>query len=346
MKKQFVLRAHHPDDTEPGSGGYALVNSLKSRDSKLKTILSIGGKVFGTERFKDMSSSERRRATFINSAIEFVRRYGFDGIDIDWYLPEGQADKDNFSALLRELRAAIEQEASTTGHKRLILTADVAPEKRRIENGYDVHKIEEYLDFVMVMSYDFHGPWEQRTGFNSPLYSQDGLSVHDAATSWESQGMRNCKIVIGIPLYGRGWTLSNSSNTDVGAAGTPSRPTRYICESGVASYYEIREMLASGAQNRWNDEQQVPYLVQDDQWFSYDDEKSVTKKVRYCDGTGISSICQSYRIFESCQSIPNLGYICCCSGQLCNSANRLISSSLPLPMIASFFIILLYRFHA
>ncbi|CAD6199902.1 unnamed protein product [Caenorhabditis auriculariae] len=41
--------------------------------------------------------------------------------------------------------------------------------------------------------------------------------------------------------------------------------------------------------------------------------------VRYCDGTGVSSICQTYRIFESCDTIPNLGFICCCTGNLCNT---------------------------
>ncbi|TKR60347.1 hypothetical protein L596_027605 [Steinernema carpocapsae] len=45
--------------------------------------------------------------------------------------------------------------------------------------------------------------------------------------------------------------------------------------------------------------------------------------VRYCDGTGVSSICQTYRIFDACQNIPNLGYICCCSDQLCNSSSQL-----------------------
>ncbi|KHN86324.1 hypothetical protein Tcan_18998 [Toxocara canis] len=65
--------------------------------------------------------------------------------------------------------------------------------------------------------------------------------------------------------------------------------------------------------------------------------------VRYCDGTGVSSICQTYRIFETCQAIPNLGYICCCSGQLCNSAHTSILSS---SLISAFIIVLLYRFLA
>ncbi|EYC19371.1 hypothetical protein Y032_0024g1046 [Ancylostoma ceylanicum] len=62
--------------------------------------------------------------------------------------------------------------------------------------------------------------------------------------------------------------------------------------------------------------------------------------VRYCDGTGVSSICQTYRVFEACESIPNLGFICCCSGNLCNSSTL---STYSVPMLAAS-LFLLYRF--
>ncbi|GMT09966.1 hypothetical protein PFISCL1PPCAC_1263, partial [Pristionchus fissidentatus] len=61
--------------------------------------------------------------------------------------------------------------------------------------------------------------------------------------------------------------------------------------------------------------------------------------VRYCDGVGLSSICQTYNIFETCDTIPNLGFICCCSGNLCNSA--LTTSLISLPMVLIFLFILL-----
>ncbi|CAI4222954.1 unnamed protein product [Auanema sp. JU1783] len=43
--------------------------------------------------------------------------------------------------------------------------------------------------------------------------------------------------------------------------------------------------------------------------------------VRYCDGSGVASVCETYRTFETCKMIPNLGFICCCSGNLCNSGH-------------------------
>ncbi|MCP9264656.1 hypothetical protein DINM_022785 [Dirofilaria immitis] len=49
--------------------------------------------------------------------------------------------------------------------------------------------------------------------------------------------------------------------------------------------------------------------------------------IKYCDGTGGSSICQTYHIFEDCEMIPNLGHICCCSSNLCNSAQPIFMSN-------------------
>lgn len=81
---------------------YGQVNALKQHDALLKTHLSFGGwKLSETPVFTQMTASANTRAAFITSAIAFVRKYGFDGIDIDWEYPAGETDKDNFSALFR-----------------------------------------------------------------------------------------------------------------------------------------------------------------------------------------------------------------------------------------------------
>lgn len=41
--------------------------------------------------------------------------------------------------------------------------------------GYDVPALSNYLDFINVMTYDYHGQWDKKTGHFSPMYvhSQD-----------------------------------------------------------------------------------------------------------------------------------------------------------------------------
>ncbi|CAJ0581712.1 unnamed protein product, partial [Mesorhabditis spiculigera] len=48
--------------------------------------------------------------------------------------------------------------------------------------------------------------------------------------------------------------------------------------------------------------------------------------VRYCDGVGVSSICQTYRVLETCEQIPGIGHLCCCTKDLCNNTPTMIYS--------------------
>jgi GH18 family chitinase len=55
----------------------------------------------------------------------------------------------------------------------LLLTAAVGAGNSSIENGYEIDKLAPHLDFINLMTYDFHGgSWENVTGFHTALYAR------------------------------------------------------------------------------------------------------------------------------------------------------------------------------
>jgi len=274
-------------------GLYQRVVGLKAKNPKLKVMLAIGGWSFGTAKFKQVAETRFSRQTFIFSAIPFLRKHNFDGLDVDWEYPKA-SDRENFVAYLKELHEAFAFEAEETGNNRLLLSAAVPVGPDNVRGGYDVPMVSKYLDFINLMAYDFHGKWEKQAGHNAPLFppSSDSewrkqLSVSFAAKMWTRLGTPKEKLVIGMPTYGRSFTLSDASQYIVNSpAKDGGKAGEYTREAGFLSYYEVCEMLIEGANYVWDEEMQVPYLVQGDQWVGFDDEKSIRNKMKWIQSNG------------------------------------------------------------
>ncbi|TNN57064.1 Acidic mammalian chitinase [Liparis tanakae] len=202
---------------------YGQFNALKNKNGNLKTLLSVGGWNFGSSGFSQMVLSPANRLTFINSAISFLRKYEFDGLDIDWEYPANRGgppqDKQYYSVFLEEMRAAFESEAKQSNKARLLMSAAVSAGKGTIESAYQIPKIGQALDMLNVMTYDFHGSWDTITGECSPLFK--GPEDHDsmiyfnvdyAMNYYKSQGAPAEKLIVGFPTYGNTFTLKNAAN--------------------------------------------------------------------------------------------------------------------------------------
>ncbi|XP_014671919.1 PREDICTED: probable chitinase 3 [Priapulus caudatus] len=288
--------------------GYMIV-PIRELRAKLDTVtpspklfLAVGGYTHGPDSFSNMAASRTGRRLFVATSIDYLREHKFDGLDIDWEYP-GQVERggreedyDNFPKLLQERRTGFEEQGLQTGQARLQLSLAVTGGKKTTDNAYDIPKIAQSVDYVLVMAYDFYGafPQETITGHNAPLYhGHDDVfsgtyvyrNVHYATLRWLENGTPQDKLVVGIPSYGRCFVLPDYADpTTIGQNFTSGCNANYYTkEIGFLSYYEVCEHIDSVAADQlyWDDEQKASFLNKTPEWISYDNEQSVREKVTF-----------------------------------------------------------------
>ncbi|KAK7501474.1 hypothetical protein BaRGS_00007278 [Batillaria attramentaria] len=290
------------ESTAWSTGMYERFQALKQKNPSVKTLLAVGGWNLASGPFTQMVATPQNRAEFAQSSVDFLRKWGFDGLDVDWEYPTLRGghpqDRDHFTQLIREVRAKFQQEAATTGNSRLLLTAAVAAGKDKIDVAYDIPQLNQYLDFISIMTYDLHGSWETHTGHHTALYPRAAergddryLNVDFAAKYWVQKGATPSKLNIGLATYGRGFTMVSSSQNGLGAATrSAANAGQYTREAGFLAYYEICQMQQRGGQRHNDAEQHVPYITDGDQWVGYEDVNSLREKVCYTKQNGYGGI--------------------------------------------------------
>lgn len=127
-----------------------------------KFILAVGGEFQGSRNFSRAISDENDVLHVAKSIVTVLNTFELDGVDIAWLnlidCNESKADKINLIMLLRQLRLQMAAGMS------LSLTAVLKPEY------YDLVNIDVYVDFVNLMTIDFHDP--KKPSHVAPLFSR------------------------------------------------------------------------------------------------------------------------------------------------------------------------------
>lgn len=192
--------------------------SLKNQNPVLKCIVSVGGWAFNDpgptqSEFHNIAASSSSRSTFISSVQSFLATYNFDGIDIDWEYPVAvergghPEDKENYLLLVQEMRTAF-------GSSKLISIA--APASYWYLRHFLIGQMSIHLDFINLMTYDFHGVWNQNNELGTILRSHTDINfITKALDLCARDSVAAGKIILGIGYYGRSYTLASSSCTTI-----------------------------------------------------------------------------------------------------------------------------------
>ena len=284
---------------------------LKQRHPHLKVLIAFGG-WGGSKYFSDAAATAESRARFIATMLAaFFHPFPnlFDGVDLDWEYPMGGGlrdnitrpeDRENLTALVRDLRQAFDT-ATTLPRKTYLITAATPAGSAHLAK-YELDKLGALLDFINVMTYDYHTAGNI-AHFNAPLGSAPDdptphFNIRATVAAYRDAGVPSDRLVIGVPFYGYGYGGVGAQNhgrfqpverngfEDTTIAGP--RP-KWV---GAVRFHQITAAMREGFVRHFDEVARVPWLYHPTSriWISYDDAQSIGEKVQYVRANGLGGI--------------------------------------------------------
>ena len=226
-----------------------------------------------------------------------MRRHDLDGFDVDWEYPglpgDGNPhrpeDKENFTALMADLRAALDREGARRG-RHLLLTFAAGASQDFLAHT-EMAKVQAVVDFVNLMTYDFRvaAPGEP-AGHHANLYPNPAdprqHSADGAVRDFLAAGVPPSKLVLGVPFYGRAWEGVGSRE----GLYREGRPPSQRIDTSHASLAAL--VGREGWTREWDAAAQAPFLWNEARktFVTYEDEESLRLKSRYVREKGLGGV--------------------------------------------------------
>ncbi|WAQ91652.1 hypothetical protein PtA15_15A41 [Puccinia triticina] len=269
-----------------------------AKKNNVNPLISYGGWA-GSRHFSELSSTADRRTVFAKTMVQYAKKLGFVGLDLDWEYPNGEGigcnsrspqDTVNFGLLIKEIRRIWPQAQLTAA---LGLSGLVGSDGNPASSS-ETAEIAHNLDFVNLMAYDVFGAWAQYTGPLAPLdgsCAPAGLtqSVQTGVEVMVKQGFKAEQVVLGLPAYAKRLQLVSPQLTPMTVNGHKTliyqKHTEVTPPGGIADDKPGKDVC--GKEQNWGGSFLTTELISNG-WLSSDHKTGLNGYKRHfdeCSGT-------------------------------------------------------------
>lgn len=261
----------------------AYFKSLREEARETDTKVLIAIKNFNNEEINTLISNPASVQTAIKEIKKLLYEYDLDGVNIDFeYVTRSDFPTQKFyNQFLKVLSDDLRNEKAD-----VIISFDVNATAVYVDMAYDMVKIGDTVDQVIIMGYDYSQPSSLHAGPVAPIETDDNTPSLSKTLDSLKGRVEPEKTVLGVPFYGYEWqTLTE----DFRSKAVPHT-------GAMATYKRVRELIAnketvsiqydSFSQSPWLTYRQNGQIKQ----IYYEDEKSLEAKIEFIHDRDLAGI--------------------------------------------------------
>lgn len=243
-----------------------------AKQTNTKVLIAI--KNFNNDEINTLISNPQSVETAVTEIKKVLSDYDFDGVNIDFeYITRSDFPTQKFyNQFLKIVVEELRKEKAD-----IIISFDVNATAVYADMAYDMVKIGDTVDQVIVMGYDYSQPSSVIAGPVAPIeMNSNAPSLTKTLDSLKGR-VEPEKIVLGVPLYGYEWQVTHDAYQSKTVANT----------GAIATYKRVRELIANkeSVSIHYDPDSKSPWLSykQNGQikQIYYEDEKSLESKIEF-----------------------------------------------------------------
>jgi spore germination protein YaaH len=254
----------------------------KAKESGTKVILTI--QALDSDVITSLVNDPEKRKRTIKQTLEIINLKNLDGVNIDFEFSGVPTYKttQNFTQFVKEFKDALSEK-----NPNLTLTIDVFADSVKKVRLWNIPKLANHVDHIIIMAYDFHRASSQVAGPIAPIRGAPKHWEYDLSKMLSdfSKVVSLEKIILGVPYYGYEWQTSSDKPYTTTYPGTGS----------TATYKRIKSIIENKNPNlNWDEIALSPRLTYTEQGKTfqiyYENEISLGLKYDLVNESGLAGI--------------------------------------------------------